>query len=119
MSKSSWAHAQFATIPEFAANCGTVRLSDEWEADLDDQKILAAIDNFGAVTVCPGGIVHINMPHFTIKLMPSDFVKFTELIEAARRSYSSPAPKPAGKPRLQVVSPQCDQCDGSTEDDSK
>jgi hypothetical protein len=72
---------------------------------LDDQKVLAIIDNFGTVTVCPGGIVHVNMPHVSIKLMPSDFVKFTELIAAARINFDPPQ-RMSGKARLQLVTPE-------------
>ena len=42
---------------------------------MDDYKILANDDNFGSVSVCAGGIVHVNLTHLTLRLMPSDFEK--------------------------------------------
>lgn len=75
---------------------------------MDDQKILASSENFGAVTVCSGGVIHINMPHFTIKFLPSDFMKFSDLIAKAKLNYDPPQ-KLAGKPRLQLVTSDEDE----------
>ncbi len=73
-------------------------------ANLEDQTILADHENFGNVILCPGGVIHINLTHLSLKFLPDDFVKFSELIEKARRQY-----KPPGltneKPRLHLVGP--------------
>jgi hypothetical protein len=68
---------------------------------VDDQIILANAENFGTVTVCPGGVVHVHLPHCSLKFMPSDFERFYKLIAQASAKYE--APRPSGKPRLQVV----------------
>ncbi len=70
---------------------------------MDDYKILANDDNFGSVSVCAGGIVHVNLTHLTLRLMPSDFEKLADLIAQARANYEHES-KPAEKPRLRVVS---------------
>jgi hypothetical protein len=73
------------------------------ERDLDDQTILASEENMGNVTVCPGGVIHINLPHCSLKFLPSDFLKFSELISKARTRFDPPV-RGDGKPRLQIVS---------------
>ncbi|MGO9567511.1 MAG: hypothetical protein ACLP5H_08230 [Desulfomonilaceae bacterium] len=72
------------------------------EPDLDDQTILSSEENFGTVSVCPGGVVHINLPHCSLKFMPSDFVKFSDLIGQARLNFN--APPRGAKPHLHVIS---------------
>lgn len=72
------------------------------EHDLDDQTILSSAENFGTVSVCPGGVVHVNLPHCSLKFMPSDFVKFSDLIGQARLNYNAPAR--GAKPHLHVIS---------------
>jgi hypothetical protein len=69
---------------------------------LDDQTILASTENFGTVSVCPGGVVHINLPHCSLKFMPSDFTKFSDLIGQARLNFNTPAR--GTKPHLHVIS---------------
>jgi len=82
---------------------------------LEDQTILASTENFGNVSVCPGGVVHVNLPHCTVKFLPSDFIKFCELLARARASYDAP-PRSPGKPHLQVVTSDSQQSpDGDTE----
>lgn len=78
---------------------------DEEERTLDDQ-ILASEENFGSVTVCPGGVVHVNLAHCSLKLLPADFIRFSELIAQARIKFGPPRPTVGGKPRLQLVSPE-------------
>ncbi len=80
---------------------------------MDDQTILASDESLGNVSVCPGGVVHINLPHCSLKLLPSDFVKFSELISKARIRFDPPV-RGDGKPRLQVVTN--DTQDGTTVD---
>jgi len=70
---------------------------------LDDQTILASEESVGNVTVCPGGVVHVNLPHCSLKFLPSDFVKFSELISKARLKFDPPR-RTDGKVRLHVVS---------------
>jgi hypothetical protein len=70
---------------------------------LDDQTILASEENFGNVSVCPGGIVHVNLTHCTLKFLPQDFVKFSELIGKAAVKHQAPPPQTGGKPRLHLV----------------
>lgn len=69
---------------------------------MDDQTILAVLENFGTVSVCPGGIVHVNLAHCSLKFMPSDFEKFCELVGEARRKFDLPR-RVSGRPTLQVV----------------
>jgi hypothetical protein len=78
---------------------------------VDDHTILATEENFGAISVCPGGIVHINLAHVTLKLLPSDFEKFSELVAKARLNFARPK-RTEGKPRLQVVPSDPDPTDG-------
>lgn len=70
---------------------------------MDDQTILASSENFGNVTVCPGGVVHVNLPHCSLKFTPTDFATFTELIGKARMSFEA-SRRGSAKPRLQLVS---------------
>ncbi|MDD3471232.1 MAG: hypothetical protein PHS86_00465 [Syntrophaceae bacterium] len=70
---------------------------------MDDQKILSSDDGFGAVTVCPGGVVHVNLLHFTLKFLPNEFERFSDLIAKARMNQGRPK-KPEHRPKLQVVS---------------
>ncbi|MGB9616194.1 MAG: hypothetical protein ACP5M0_03385 [Desulfomonilaceae bacterium] len=72
---------------------------------MDDQIILAASENFGNVTVCPGGVVHVNLAHVSLKLLPSEFIKLSDLIAQARIRFEPPT-RPGGKPSLQVVGPR-------------
>jgi len=69
---------------------------------LDEQTILATLENFGAVSVCHGGVVHVNLPHCSLKFLPSDFAKLCELIANARMKFDLPR-RGDGKPRLQIV----------------
>jgi hypothetical protein len=72
---------------------------------LDEQTILASEENFGNVSVCQGGVVHVNLVHMTIKFLPGDFEKFAQLISRARMNLEAGRPT-RSKPRLQVVSPE-------------
>ncbi len=80
-----------------------------------DDQILASEENFGSVTVCAGGVVHVNLAHCSLKFLPADFVKFSELIAQARLKFGPPRAM-GGKPRLQLVSPD-NQGDASSEDE--
>lgn len=85
-----------------------------------DEGIIASDPNFGNVSVCPGGIVHVNLTHLSLKFMPSDFERFAGLIADAQENLQERAPKSSGKPSLRIVSPEdedkddspCDSCDG-------
>jgi hypothetical protein len=46
-------------------------------------------------------VVHINLPHCSLKFMPSDFVKFADLIGQARLNFN--APPRGAKPHLHVI----------------
>jgi hypothetical protein len=81
------------------------------EPDLDDHTIIASDENFGNVTVCPGGVVHVNLVHVSLKFTPDDFSRFAELIARARLN-SQHQHVPRSKPRLQVVTP--DTSEGET-----
>ncbi len=72
------------------------------EHDLDDQTILSSAENFGTVSVCSGGVIHINLPHCSLKFMPSDFLKFSDLVGQARLNFS--APPRGAKPQLHLIS---------------
>jgi hypothetical protein len=69
---------------------------------VEDQRILASEENFGTVSVCSGGVVHVNLPHCSVKFLPSDFSKFCEMIAKARMNFEPPV-RVSGKSRLQVV----------------
>jgi len=81
---------------------------------VDDQRILASQEDFGNVSVCPGGVVHVNLVHVSLKLVPADFIKLSELISQARRNLDAP-PRSPGKPVLQVVSPRLQDDPGGEE----
>ena len=83
---------------------------------MDDQTVLASSENFGTVSVCPGGVVHINLPHCSLKFLPSDFVKFSELIAKARLKFDPPL-RGDGKPHLQLVSTEGDRSSESDKDE--
>ena len=80
---------------------------------MDDHTILASEDNFGNVSVCPGGVVHVNLVHMSLKFLPQDFVRLCELVAKARQNLDTPRTA-VGKPRLHVVSPETE--DGKTPD---
>ncbi|HTY23232.1 MAG TPA: hypothetical protein VMC85_08885 [Desulfomonilaceae bacterium] len=69
---------------------------------MDDQTILSSEENFGNVAVCPGGVVHVNLTYYSLKFLPEDFIKFSELIDTARRKFELP-PSGGNKPRLHLV----------------
>jgi hypothetical protein len=69
---------------------------------MDDQRVLSIIENFGTVTMCSGGVVHVNLPYCSLKFLPSDFNKFAELVLKANNNLEH-SRKP-GKPKLQLVS---------------
>jgi len=75
---------------------------------LDDHTILADDENFGNVVVCPGGVVHVNLTHYSLKFVPEDFLKFSELIDKARRKYEAPQ-LTGSKPRLRLVASDTDE----------
>jgi len=82
---------------------------------VDDHTVLASSENFGTVSMCPGGVVHINLPHCSLKFLPADFVKFAELIAKARIKFDQPV-RSDGKPRLQIVSSEPDSASQLDED---
>jgi hypothetical protein len=71
---------------------------------LSDQTILVDDENFGNVIVCPGGVVHINLAHVSLKFLPEDFLKFADLVGKAHRKYEAPL-LTDNKPRLHLVPP--------------
>ena len=71
---------------------------------VDEHTILAADNDFGTVSVCPGGVVHVNLAHYSLKFVPADFTKLAELIGKARLNLGDRPQLTAGKPHLQVVS---------------
>lgn len=77
---------------------------------VDDQKILSSDEGFGAVTMCPGGVVHVNLPHYTLKFLPSEFERFSDLIAKARMNKDRPR-KPDQRPKLQLVSSENEEDD--------
>ncbi len=83
---------------------------------MDDQTILAESESFGNITMCPGGIVHVNLAHLSLKFLPEDFVKLSDLVAKARHNMDTP-PRGDGKPRLTVVSADRD-AGPSTESDT-
>jgi hypothetical protein len=89
------------------------RTAEYRECHVDEQTILASDENFGNVSVCPGGVVHINLVHLTLKLMPEDFVRFSELIGKARLNLHQKSPA-RSKPHLQVVASQPGEDQGPT-----
>lgn len=70
---------------------------------MDEHTILASDEDFGTVSVCPGGVVHINLAHCSLKFVPSDFLKFSELIGKARLNLGQRPQLGEAKPRLQIV----------------
>ncbi|MFH0823917.1 MAG: hypothetical protein V2B18_14295 [Pseudomonadota bacterium] len=70
---------------------------------MEDHRIIANAPDFGNVTVCPGGVVHINLPHMSLKFVPSDFVKLADLIAQAHRNFQATSGPGPAKPHLHVV----------------
>jgi hypothetical protein len=64
---------------------------------------LASDDSFGVITICPGGVVHVHLPHVTVKLLPHEFLKLAELAAHAKVALNAARP-PAEKPHLRLVS---------------
>lgn len=73
---------------------------------MEDHTILSSDGNFGNVTVCPGGVVHINLAHVSLKFVTSDFVRFSDLVNRARVTLGNRPPQLSGKPHLQLVTPE-------------
>ena len=71
---------------------------------MQDHTILASDINFGTVSICPGGVVHINLQHCSLKFVPSDFATFADLIARARLNFGKRPPLGDGKPQLHLVS---------------
>jgi hypothetical protein len=71
---------------------------------VDEHTIVALDEEFGNVSVCPGGVVHLNLRYCSLKFMPSDFTRLANLIQKARLNIEDDSRPPVGKPRLQVIS---------------
>jgi hypothetical protein len=84
---------------------------------LDEDTILAEEGNFGNVTTCPGGVIHVNLAHLSLKFLPEDFVRFTDLMSRARGKFETKRPRPDGKPKLQVVTNSQDDEDSGEDED--
>ncbi len=69
---------------------------------MDDHTILATEDDFGNVSVCPGGVVHVNLVHISLKFLPQDFARLCELVAKAKQNLDAPRTS-VSKPRLHVV----------------
>ncbi len=85
---------------------------------MDDTKILASDPNFGNVSVCAGGVVHINLPHVTLKFLPADFVRFSDLVAEARGNAQEQLGQESGRPHLHVVHTKTDTDSESSPDDT-
>jgi hypothetical protein len=70
---------------------------------VEEHTILATDDDFGTISLCPGGVVHVNLAHYGLKFVPSDFMKLAELVAKARANLGNRPQLAAGKPHLQVV----------------
>lgn len=77
---------------------------------MEEHTILATDDDFGTISLCPGGVVHINLAHYSLKFVPSDFMKLAELVGKARLTLGNRPQLTAAKPHLQVVSRESDDC---------
>ena len=71
---------------------------------MEEHTILAADNDFGTVSVCPGGVIHVTLAHYSLKFLPADFTKLADLIRKARVNLGDRPQLTSGKPRLQVVS---------------
>ena len=70
---------------------------------MEEYTILASDPDFGTVSVCPGGVVHVTLQHLSLKFVPADFAKFSDLISKARLKFGNHALQIECKPRLHVV----------------
>ena len=66
-------------------------------------SVLADEPNFGNVAMCPGGVVHINLAHVSLKMDASDFRRLSALIAKADQKLSEQSPRLPGSPHLHVV----------------
>ncbi len=76
---------------------------------MDDYTLLAGDPDFGNVSVCPGGLVHVNLVHVSLKFTSPDFERFADLIAKARLNMEAKPPRHKGAPRLQVVPSESDK----------
>ncbi len=76
---------------------------------MDEHTVLSSDPGFGTVSVCPGGVVHINLPHCSLKFLPQDFGKFCELVARARAELGKSRSASSARPRLQLVTTDQDQ----------
>jgi hypothetical protein len=81
----------------------TMKSGPQEDKAVDEVEILAGLEDFGNVSICPGGIIHINLPHCSLKFTPSDFSRFAELIGLARLKTEARQVTTDGKPQLQIV----------------
>ena len=75
---------------------------------MDEFSILADEPDFGNISMCPGGIVHVNLAHVSLKMNSSDFKRFADLIGRANQKLSDQSNRPVGSPRLHVVPPNAE-----------
>ena len=77
---------------------------------MDEHTILAASDDFGTISICPGGVIHVNLAHYSLKFLPAEFTKLADLMGKARLNLGDRPQLTSGKPRLQVVSRDPQDC---------
>lgn len=70
---------------------------------MDEFSVLADEPNFGNVAMCPGGVVHINLAHVSLKMDSSDFRRLSVLIAKAGQKLSEQSPRLPGSPHLHIV----------------
>jgi hypothetical protein len=73
------------------------------EEKLDEFSVLADEPNFGNVAMCPGGVVHINLAHVSLKMDSSDFRRLSVLIAKAGQKLAEQTPRLTGSSHLHVV----------------
>ncbi len=71
---------------------------------VEEHTILATDNDFGTVSLCPGGVVHVTLAHYSLKFVPADFTKLADLIGKARLNLGNRPQLTAGKPHLQIGS---------------
>lgn len=65
-----------------------------------DLQVLSRDDEFGIVTRCPAGCIHVCVGHTTLRLSPRQYWKLMDLLTASARKIDPPGATRSDSPQV-------------------